>query len=127
MGKNRIVSHPQKWKNRKVRSRVGNNMENNKMATFTATTTAKNGHLVLCLRNMSTNIIVLTIKDSDTQTYKVENGIAYRVEWHFWSAEAAKYSISLNTDPKTSPFPVKHTFNYQGAHDDGNIPFTFKF
>jgi hypothetical protein len=93
------------------------------MATFTATTNANNGHLILRLSN-ATSVVILTLKDSDSQTIILSPG-QYWLEWWFWSSTAADYTIGINTVPVISPFPLNHTFSYSGPHNDKNIPFSF--
>lgn len=95
------------------------------MPTITVSTNANNGHLVFCLRGVQDNVIILTLKDTDNQNCSLVSGEQYRVEWYFWSDRAAQYTISASTNPQISPFPISHTFKYNGPHEDNNLPFTF--
>lgn len=93
------------------------------MANFTADTIATNGHLILRLSNAN-NVIVLTLKDTDSNTIDLPSG-EYWLEWWFWSGNAAEYNIIVDTNPSVSPLPIHHTYKYSGPHDDEKVPFSF--
>lgn len=93
------------------------------MTSFTAETSAHNGHLILRLTDQN-NVVILTLKDNDSQTIELLHG-KYWLEWWFWSPEAAEYTIKVDSSPSVSPLPVNHTYKYSGPHDDEKVPFSF--